>query len=432
MTNKKEKTIEQIINEPMWNPLDSITFRGSTGFLRRVVNPIEKKAVYMKNKINLGIDEYKQPTYLNVREPPRILVVAPTGFGKTFLCQSILSRMAQVGDAIVILNDVKNEYKSMKKPVQVKWQNKLAKNEQPMGMPIKIYRPQFLIKYEGHNKYDNIPIQISFQDLEFDDLTTLLSMSSQERIRNALMRIFSKIKKHATSFHDVEKIIEESPDNIINQREKKELFKRFINLKEYEVIGNKYRYDFVDDINNGVIPIINTTGFKKMGDTYSGFPQGYIAIILRQLVEAKKDRHIKKGKLWVFIDEVTQFCPNKYWTVSKREIINAIKLSRGYGVNFLMCSQDENVPEELLTQSKYIMMPKMNISVRRNIIKRSLGMEESPSFRNQELEFFSRLRKFMWVVLDKEAPITYNQLDALKIFKPYAPLCAHQEARGKY
>lgn len=433
-TDKKEWD-----TEPFMGQLASLETLGMEGsFIKEAYYPTVKKADYYEDKLLIGrLREKDRVTqiWLPANESFRCLITGATRAGKTWLSQRILSTAFKGGNAVCILIDVKDEFSVMRKPLQPKFSRYLAKDESPTSLPIKIYRPQFLIKNEGHCPPNNIPAQLSFDQCSYSDLVTLLSVEKSDIAQMVLGMVYGDIFSGEVSTFD------ELKDSImdvekVTPSQKRMLIAKLELVKKFEVIGNDHPFDFAQDIVEGHIPILNMAGFEDLGRDFSSFPQAYVAVILRGLIRAKRRKIIDK-KLYIFLDELARFCPAFGEPTSKKEIREAIDLTTGQGINMIMSTQDtSSIPEEVLNQSRYIFLP--NNAVRpliESVLKnKGIWRMMSPTFTNEVLNSFKAIPKWHWVMIDsveiKEVD-QYNPLESAKIFRPYAPLARHKETEGK-
>jgi hypothetical protein len=430
MEEKKLKTL----TSPFFQGEEIIGMLGESGsFIKEVYYPTRKHPRFHADRLLIGRSEEGE-VWLPANEAFRALILGATRSGKSFLSERILTVAFKGGNKVCILADVKNEFFTLAKPLQGKFVRGLAKDEEPLGMPIKIYRPQFLIKNDGHNLPKNIPAQISFQDCSFSDLVTLLGIEKSEMLRGVVGMIYDEIRSgKITNFEEFGDAVMDLEK--VSSIHKRSLLAKLIPLKKFEVIGNNHPFSFVDDIMEGYIPILNMSGFEDLGRDFSSFPQAYVAVVLRQLLRAKRKEIIDK-RLYIFLDELPRFCPKYSDPTSKVEIMEAVDLVGGKGINFIFAAQDtSNLPDSILNQSRFTFLPYNSSRPLIEAVMRNKGIWRwSPTFANEIMNQFKKLRKFYWVLIDSNTVREVDELYPLEStikFRSYSPLAMHKETEGK-
>lgn len=413
--------------------METLNRRGS--FLKETFFPTQLKPRFPKNKLLIGFNvQKKTEIWLPATESFRLLLCGSTRSGKTYLSERILSTAFRGGNAVAILSDVKNEFWSLDKPLQKKFHKDLAKEEAPMAMPIRVYRPQFLIQNDKGKDYGNVPAQISIHDCEIADLVTLLGIEKDESKRGLVAYIMNGVKKGEIELtKDIPDYVNNLPDFTSSQ--KKSILIKFAPLFQNGVIGDDYPFNFAEDIAEGKIPILNMEGFEAFGREFSSFPQAYLAIGLRQLIRAKRNGDIDK-KLYIFIDELPRFCSRLGESTSKIEIKEAVDLVAGKGINFVFATQDtDSLPPEILRQSRFVMLPyNAGRNLIENVMKEKGIMRWSPTAMNSILDAFKEMKKFQWVIIDSSKAkevVEEDPFGNLEVFKSYAPLGHHLETIGR-
>ena len=87
----------------------------------------EEKVMKYDKQIAIGKKRDGKVYYLDTREAFRAIAIGMTRSGKTWILRAIADRAAQLGDAVIFIPDVKDEFKSSVNPVQEKFRKFLDK-----------------------------------------------------------------------------------------------------------------------------------------------------------------------------------------------------------------------------------------------------------------------------------------------------------------
>lgn len=404
--------------------------RGSP--IKEASYPTQLKPRFHKNRLLIGYDwRTGREIWFPTKEAFRCLLLGSTRAGKSFISERILSVAFKGGNGVAILTDIKNEFHTLSEPLQQKFVKNLAPEESPMSLPIKVYRPWFLVRNDKED-YGNIPAQLSLGECELSDLVTLLAIEKDESKRGMLAYVMEGIKSgHIMDIKDVPKYVDSLEE--FTGAQKKSFLIKFAPLMNNEVLGDDHPFSFAKDIAEGFVPVFNMEGFEAFGREYSSFPQAYVAIELRKIIRAKTAGKITE-KVYIFVDELARFVPKFSETTSKIEILEAIDTVGAKGINFVFAAQDTSrIPPEILKQSRFVFIP---YNAGRDLIETVLRekgiLRWSPIAMNAILDSFKEMKKFSWLMIDSNTPkevIEGAPIDNLDQMISYAPLGKHEETK---
>lgn len=351
--------------------------------------------------------------------------------GKTYYKRGIIDRLYAQNiynieqgivdrNNIIVLTDVKNEFSSSKNPTNKS--GDFLPGENPVGLPIRVFRPFFLGKVAKNEMF-----QIPLRKLTYFDMLTVFDLMSERASpaqKTAMQTLSLMIQGHQiTTLEDLKMVIQNMEMSSIT----KNYFLSKINVLENNgVIGDTHNVNFGEVMKSGYIPVINWQGFEKMGRGVSGFPDVYVAIILRELMDIQRTGQLR-GKLWIVIDEIRRFCSSRGESVSGKEIIDAVQLSRAWNVFIIMGAQDiVGIPQTLIEQSKYILLPfNVDRPVAETILKtKGLYVYTSPDASVELNDELSAMRRRLptgnrqWLLIDSDRR-------AYKRIFPYSVLSRH-------
>jgi DNA helicase HerA-like ATPase len=386
----------------------------------------EEEAEYNPNYWPLGRNsETGEKVYLDMRHSRHILVLGSTGSGKTFLNERIICSAYKSGASIAIVTDIKSEYGSLCEPCDERFTQYLMRGEYPEPLPVKSFYPYFLNKYLGAKPKRDILFQLKLTDISYTDLLTILGLEEDEQsqVGDVVKLLAGRIKeKRITTFTQ---IIDFLTSQDIYAQTQKLLINKFKLLLNYNVFGDQYAYNFVDEINKGNIPVLSLRGFDQVGAEH-GWTSSYVSIITRQLRDAK-ERGVIKNKLLLVYEETPRFVPREGNPSSKKTIEKLVRECRAFGISCLFSSQDLfEVPDLLFSQSNYIFIPhNIDVDDLKIVFKRSgVSYEWSPTYINtlmdtiQSMTYNKKTGEREWMLIDKE---TKEYI----IFFPYAPFAKH-------
>lgn len=387
-------------------------------YLKKMYFPHEEKNVYISSKVFMGMNlEDKRLFYLSIITPIRFVMLSMSGGGKTWLLRGIADRVSQEAICFFI-SDVKGEMISSNQPLQDKYKELLGKGEIPTAMNLVSLMPRFISKYSGLPK-ENIPYQLSLQDLELSDLITLFGLDEEVMTDklNVLSAAYLEIEKNKI------KTIADFRNYIVKNREIKEITKKWfqkalVTLESFDVIGEDSKVDLLDLMRENKNITLNLKGYE---DVSLSWTRTYVAVILRKLYRIKRDGKIKK-KLFIFMDEATDFIPKRTTPSSKKEALRIIDKGRLLGISMGFATQDiKRIDENVLKQSRYIFMNStLTQDNFKEILKEVQLWDHFDTMYGTFIDKFMSLKRFQWCVVDREKKQDYW-------IKPPAPLSKHME-----
>jgi len=407
------------------------------GFLEKIISPKIVRYNYEKNLVNVGIDLYKRKLFsISFSDAQRILILGKTGSGKTLLMRGIfLDRCYRSEVLPIVLTDLKPEFFSSSKPAQEKFHKKYLQDEHPEGLPLIVYYPKcfekFIPEYENYLNIirgfdiEPIPISISFDKLTLPDFITLIGRDLSEAQKSAIEEVFKK--KSMRLIKDIDELKKEiNKLEVFDQKTKKILIMNIQNLIDYHILDEKYNFDIIKDINQNKICILSLGGYVSLGESrYFDYVSAIVAVFLREILAGKMMGKIHKTKkLVLLIDEASNFVPPEGDISSKREILKCLDLGRIYSISMVFSTQVlRRIHVSVFEQSNYIFLASnIDIDVATEVFKRTqlLPGVEVNQYKKNVLEIFSNLRRYQWLVIDREMK-RYN------FVKPLTPLSHHLE-----
>ena len=113
----------------------SCDYRGRFYLDRMRQEAVVEQAGHDARKLRLGTDNFSEEVYMSFHDAFRAVIMAMTGSGKTFVIRRILdvwvlsiSKRTGMGNCAFVV-DMKDEYKSSRKPLQAKFRDKLPDND---------------------------------------------------------------------------------------------------------------------------------------------------------------------------------------------------------------------------------------------------------------------------------------------------------------
>lgn len=302
--------------------------------------------------------------FTQTKMSPHIIVLGDTGSGKTVCLSCILSRFIAAGGVASVVSDIKGQYSRISEPLQSQYLKYIGTDNngqlsKPQGLKSRNYYPKFLSDITGEKPKNAQLGAFGFSDLTKDDFVTLQGADLTPLQKFLLEDAFKKTMESMTpNIQTFEKTVIEIEE--FSKKTKQLLILGARNLIKKNVISDDFeKINFVNDIQNGLVPVLNTKGMITGGETLNQV-RAYCAVILRQLYSAKINGNLPKDKpMMVLIDEIKRICPPNSECSSKTEIENIAKLSRSANMILLSSAQElGDINEFLLTQSRYILFPK--------------------------------------------------------------------------
>lgn len=397
--------------------------KDSDSFVSDMLFDKKPKTIYRRDAIYMGhTKDYKGVT-IDLSDSKRITLLGKTRSGKTYITRGVMDRSYRVGTTPVVLGDLKPNFYTSIDPIP-REEAYLMKNETRSGLPIEVYYPTFFKKLgiEPKMPFDYKPINFSIQDITISDFIALLGINNLSPMH--IQFIESIWRNQAT--------IEELIDDIRNSQNVKSNTKRAIingieNLVKYEVLGgNKPR--FVEDINEGKVPILCIAGENSLGDN-KHFLTTTMAIVFRQIMDAAQ-KGILKRKVLIIFDEAPRYCPANGVSDFKTEIIEAVDKGAEWGVSILFTTQSSSgIPQRIFEQSRYLLLP-FNLETESAvaIFKMCRLINAIPQFfRSKVMEIMKPMKRYKggnrdWMLVDTD-------MKSFQIFVPFSPLSRHLHER---
>lgn len=388
--------------------------------------PPKKEMQFKKGWIKLGYFHRKNdPAYrkdfnafvLDWRKPVHTLVMGATGSGKT----NELRRMGEFaflgGFGCAYITDVADEMKYGLRPVQAHLAKLLDGGEIAQGLPIRVYRPVFFRKIlKEKMPSQNAPFQLAYGDLTVSDIETLMGYSDDKHkaAREIIEACWDRVSSLEELRDYVDKKYRKSHFNLTES-----ILRTLEALIRVGAVGRERTGDFVQDIVDGFIPVLNVQGFGNVGKGSTTLPQVYVSVIMRLIVEARQQRRIPR-RVVVFVDEAPRFLVEG--TLTFREMQEAIDTWRKYGIYLVFAAQTKDrIPDWLIDQSRIILLP-WNTGIQ--TVKGVLGRKRHFMYHPNDMENIDRrmrrLEVRQWVCVDGDTGTT-------KIFHALPSLSGQKE-----
>ncbi|MHA1827660.1 MAG: helicase HerA domain-containing protein [Candidatus Heimdallarchaeaceae archaeon] len=401
---------------------------GNSPIIKSFYNEIVVRE-YSPTEIPIGITEYDELLTIDFSESQRLLIFGSTGSGKSWLTRSIMNRFYLSGFDVCVLTDIKPEYHYSLQPAPMSWKKKgwFLKDEYPTSIPTTSFYPLFLQKLTHQNFKNQHLAQISLSQLNQYDLLTILGFTSE--VQEDLI---------INAWEEFQELSDKSIENLIYTIQAQEDFpkaslrgikRKLKKAVETGLIGDSFSdFDFVKEIQARRIPVLSLAGYDMLGE-YSVYPSVIVAVVLRQLIQAKKDGRLpKKNRLLIVIDELAKFCPKSDDSPSKREIMQNYDLARQWGISFISTTQYlDKIPDSIFAQSPFIFLPfNIDINIAKEVFKRKIP-ESYTSIQTFGIEVAERIGEMKYNKKTKQRDWMLIREDTREsvIFKPLAPLTKH-------
>lgn len=308
-------------------------------------------------KLLLGTDEGDGQVFLTIKDAFRAVVMAMTGSGKTFLIRRILdvwvlsvSKRTGLHNCAFIL-DMKDEYKSSRKPVQAKFRDGLPDDEHPTGHDMFVCRPTFFRTVEPDLPKGNMWVSIELKDLDFSDIQMLIGFDTLTDKQQ---------KEFRTVWATVEGSGDITVDNIMQVCLEKQFNKLQDNiqfLKTSHLFDSDHVVSPVEMLQLAPVLILNFADSDSLDISDISVDQIFFNVWYKKIKAARKKALI--GQLLMVIDEARLLVPAKGNPLSKKIILKSIKEGRMSGISYIFGIQDRSdVPEkEVLTQCQHWFLP---------------------------------------------------------------------------
>lgn len=383
---------------------------------------------YGKHNLQIGKKLNGQVYCLDIKESFRGILLGATRSGKTFVLRLIGDRYKQIGNDVVYLSDVKNEFWSSNKPLQEKFHDLLLEGETPQKTRVVALRPTFFRQIDTKLAERNFWYSIDGNSLTRADFMTLMNaheLTSNQRTGMEL--IFQELQKRLKSNPELQfstelinQIIDDDAD--IEQRQKVALKFKFKPLDNSSFIDKKETKSIVTLLKNGFVPAINLENFDSFGKGSFSFPEVTLNIVLREIIVARRAKKIKR--VLIIIDEATRFIGKNKQTSIKDSVLESQDVDTRYSVDYLTAWQSfEDIPERILKQGRYIFVPRTaDVATIKSVLISTGQVKNVQRSVNKAMELKRQLKqhRFSWVIIDRME-------GTLDLIIPLAPLSHHLE-----
>jgi len=357
-------------------------------------------------------------------EATREIFIARNRTGKSYFVRSKSDRLYKAGMSMVYLPDVKNEYCTSIRPVQSKFRNKLIKNENAQGVPIKVFRPTFFQGLQGNAA--KLPegqnwCSINLSTLLPSDMISLLkalNLTSSQiiGIERAIYESWQE-GKYISDWDDMKELIE----NCEYIRQSSEILNKMFRIVRYNPFDSGYHIKPYEYLKDGYILALNYQYFDSL-EKNNGFIEVTLTSWLRDIINARKEKLI--SPVFFVIDESPRFIPAKGNNTFRHEVLESVDTDSAYHINYSFLTQDiQSIPERIFSQCKYIYLP-YNIKYEQMIMAfKQAGLKEAKVKAQQYNEMrriTNKMQKFDWIVID----VNNNKW---QIITPLAPLSEVKE-----
>lgn len=407
------------------NSLKPLQELGSSYFRDGLFKREEKVMSYGK-QLTIGKKRTGAVYYLDLREACRMIIIGKTRSGKTWLLREMADRLKKIGYSMVFLPDVKDEFKSSKKPVQEKFRQFLLEGETPEPMNVVTLRPTFFKQIDRDGlPSDNYYYSISLGALSKADFNTLMNTSDMTAPQQIIMElIFERIAKQFKetgefSFENIDRIIDEMTE--INATQKTAMKFKFRPLKSSFFYEKKHQKNIIEIIKRGYHPAINMEGFDSFGGEGSfRYPEVFVGMVLRMVINARRAKVIQP--LFIMVDEASRFIPADKNPSCKRDFMESCDLDTRYNINYAYATQEiEKIPIQIVKQCRYIFVPhSADVGTIRNVLMMSGLVRNQQTATNDSIHLKGRLKRHEWIVFDLVS-------GTKEIVKPISPLSEHME-----
>jgi len=356
--------------------------------------------------------------------------------GKTFAVRSLTTRMLNSGLSLAYVTDPKNEMWSNSLPANFTDDFAKGENTPENGFPTIALRPIFYKYSNGDHK--KLPKgqkwwNISIFDLKEVDFKALLLgggvvSNVQETIARMVYNAVQKLDKNKPITYEImvelikrlPTIQDSSRDSMLLKIEKLKMDGIF-DRGEGVFTGSPAEY-----IRKGITPTLNNEGYDEYTKADDSLPQVYSCIFLRKCRDARrKDRNLKikekVNKIYMIIDEASDFAPKNNPTSLTSELCTSIKLDSAYGIGYVAMYQEyKDVPEEPKNQSVYILIAyNQNHDAFKKILEQVGIMGVTGKKLNDKINAIKkRMPKYSWLFIDRNS-------GRYAIIKSLSPLSHH-------
>ena len=383
---------------------------------------------YGKDNLQIGKRLDGSIYTLDLTESCRMLIVGSTRSGKSFTIHSIVDRLNHVGNSVLLLSDIKNEFYINRNPVQDKFQDDLLEGEEPKGMKVVSLRPTFFKTLSKDLPKWNFWYSPDMKSLSKADFLTLMnsttiSIPMQIALEMVYENLRERYKKDETLQFSVD-LVYELIDEIeeITSSQKNALKFKFRPLETAKFFEPEWERNIVALIQKGFIPTLNLENFDAYGKGAFNFVDVTMNIVLREVILARRASKIKP--LWIVLDEASRFVGNRVSSSLKQSILESVDIDSRFYINWVFCSQTiDDVPERIMKQSKYVLVPgSADVKTIQQILMSTGLTKNIQRSVNDSIKLKNSMKrgKFLWTVI--------NRMEGTKdIIKILPPLSEHLE-----
>lgn len=402
----------------------------------------EIDVTYDNSYLVLGRDKYNNKLVgIDAKDAVRVLMLGQPGSGKTFSLRSFIDRAIQSGQHCIILNDVKDEFKSSIKPVQGKFRHLLLPNEKPKGFKVVTLRPTFFKKLlpedmvdsekdkYGLERYaDNYWYSPDINDMRETEFMTLFNVETMTPIQQSVMEdFFEMLREKRKDNFDFQMFFDILENMDITEGTKQSLRNRLKPILRSYFYQEKWQRSVTHLLENGFVPALNFEQFDSFSNTGLAYPQAVMFMVMREVVEYMRRPKRKIKRLWGIIDEGARFFGNSELNKLSTYLSDSYELDRRYGVSYFFATQNyTTVPERIVKGSRYMLLPgRADVDTFKTVM-RDFGCFR---YQNQLTQEAKRLKdkvnanKHEWALFDRDGVGT----DKVRVFVPLAPLSHHLE-----
>jgi len=402
---------------------------------------------------------------IDIEGSTRILIIAKTGSGKTFLVRRIMDMMNERNIRNIVINDIKGEMHSSTEPnidliKQLKWElpktaqkfsseidfNKLNKlGMEPKGIENMIfYAPEFSY-YENHPYYNKVrPYSLKFSNFNEIQARTILEIkdnaNNQKRVLNYMLALsyeYAKIGKDILTQEIIYQFRDKIPEYIaakgsMNTKEKimvssevVSVFDRLVYCIEKDIIDGKYVIDkreFIKELEDNNL-IFDWSGLtwqelRDVKSTYSTYLSSIVYILSRAKILDKI-----KSPICFIADEMQNFLHKDDKNSIKDALQDVYTKGRAYDINAIIAIQGgENLDNVFQHNSNYIFVGALGSTKEIKEFKELFSYvfeDYGPEDRKKANRLLQNLKKHEFLAIDKDN----MEFGVIKI---YPPLSLHK------
>jgi len=310
---------------------------------------------------------------MDVTRPHVVLVSGKRGTGKSYTGGVVAEEIAALPEEIrnnlsVLMFDTMGIYWSMTHPntkglpLLKQWGLK------PKGIPIRLFVPKGFVKsYEDAGVKVGSPLTLPTGELTAMDWILTFGFSPIDEHGIVTERIIKSVKeKHGSSYSIKDIVYAIQSDKKIEPKIKDALSNRFLAAMEWGIF-EKRGTPVKDIFQPGEISVIDVSHYMSISQGWSvkGMLVGLLArkIFQERLMARKSEEfEVMTGEkkrtipmVWIIIDEMHQFLPNKGQTAASDPLHTLIKQGREPGISLLMITQRPNrLHEDALAQADLV------------------------------------------------------------------------------